>query len=123
MMYEGKFFESFMVLEDTREEGKVLHKLVDIVFIVISAVMCGCNEWKEIKLWASIESNQNWLKKYIELPNGIPSLSTIGRLFNLISPKQLEACFTEWMKSAISPEDGDVVSIDGKTMRGSISDE
>ena len=119
-MYKGQFFESFNILEDTREQGKVRHKLIDIIFIVICAVICGCNEWKEIKLWASVEPNVAWLKKYIELPNGIPSLSTIGRLFNIISPKQFEKCFIHWMKTAVKLPKKDIVSIDGKTMRGTI---
>ena len=119
-MYEGCFFESFSILEDRREEGKVHHKLIDIIFIVVTAVICGCNEWKEIKLWTEMEPNQKWLKKYIELPYGMPSLSTIGRLFNIISPKQFEKCFAIWMKSIGKPTDEDIVSIDGKTMRGSI---
>ena len=119
-MYSGKFFESFCILEDTREEGKVKHKLIDIIFIVVSAVICGCNEWKEIMWWSSVESNIVWLKKYIELPNGMPSLSTIGRLFNIISPEQFERCFAEWMKSTVELADRDIVSIDGKTMRGTI---
>jgi predicted transposase YbfD/YdcC len=119
-MYEGQFFESFSVIEDTREQGKIRHKLIDIIFIVISAVICGCNEWKEIKLWTSAKPNIIWLKKYIELPNGIPSLSTIGRLFNIVSPKQFEKCFTLWMKESVQLADKDIVSIDGKTMRGTI---
>lgn len=84
-MYAEQFFECFSVLEDRREQGKVLHKLLDIVFIVVSAVICGCNEWKDIKLWMEMELNQLWLKKYIRLNNGLPSLSTIGRLFNIIN--------------------------------------
>ena len=119
-MYEGQFFESFRILEDTREQGKVKHKLMDIIFIVVSAVICGCNEWKDIKLWSSVSPNINWLKKYIELPNGIPSLSTMGRLFNIILPEQFEKCFALWMKQAAKPSDRDIVSIDGKTMRGTI---
>ena len=119
-MYEGQFFESFSIIEDTREQGKVRHKLIDIIFIVVSAVISGCNEWKEIRLWTSVDPNINWLKKYIELPNGMPSLSTIGRLFNIISPNQFEKCFIHWMKSAVQLADRDIVSIDGKTMRGSI---
>ena len=58
-MYEGKFFENFIILEDKREQGKVKHKIIDIVFIVISAVICGCNEWKDIKLWLSCDVNVN----------------------------------------------------------------
>jgi predicted transposase YbfD/YdcC len=119
-MYKGQFFDCFSIIEDIREQGKVRHKLIDIIFIVVSAVICGCNEWKEIMLWSSAESNIAWLKKYIELPNGIPSLSTIGRLFNIISPKQFEKCFIDWMKNAVKPEDRDIVSLDGKTMRGTI---
>lgn len=119
-MYEGKFFESFSIIEDTREEGKVKHKLIDIIFIVVSAVICGCNEWKEIRLWTKMELNISWLKKYIELQNGMPSLSTIGRLFNIVSPKQFEKCFILWMKSAVQLSEKDIISIDGKTMRGSI---
>lgn len=119
-MYEGQIFECFSILEDTREQGKVRHKLIDIIFIVVSAVICGCNEWKEIQWWSSAQTNIDWLKKYIELPNGIPSLSTIGRLFNIVSPKQFEKCFTDWMKAAVELAERDIVSIDGKTMRGTI---
>lgn len=119
-MYEGQFFESFSIIEDTREQRKVRHKLIDIIFIVVSAVICNCNEWKEIMWWTSVESNVAWLKKYIELPNGIPSLSTIGRLFNIISPKQFEKCFILWMKSVVNLADKDIISIDGKIMRGTI---
>lgn len=122
-MYEGKFFESFSILEDRREQGKVLHKLLDIVFIVVSAVICGCNEWKDIKLWMDLEINQLWLKKYIRLSNGMPSLSTIGRLFNIINPKQFEKCFSFWMGQAIELDDYDIISLDGKTSRGSIEEE
>jgi predicted transposase YbfD/YdcC len=119
-MYKGNFFECFSVLEDKREQGKVRHKLIDIIFIVVSAVICGCNEWKEINLWYSADFNIDWLKKYIELPSGIPSLSTIGRLFNIISPEQFEKCFADWMKRAVELSDRDIISIDGKTMRGTI---
>jgi predicted transposase YbfD/YdcC len=121
-MYEGKFFEEFMIIEDIREQGKVKHKLIDIIFLVVSAVICNCNEWKDIALWCRMKTNQEWLKKHIELANGMPSLSTIGRLFNIISPKQFEKCFANWMKRAVELPEGDVVSIDGKTMRGTIEE-
>jgi len=119
-MYEGDFFDNFGILDDDRQESKVQHKLIDIIFIVVSAVISGCNEWKEIHMWASHEVNITWLKKYIELSNGIPSLSTIGRLFNVINPNQFEKCFIEWMKIAVNLPQKDIVSIDGKTMRGSL---
>jgi predicted transposase YbfD/YdcC len=117
--YEGDFFEIFGTLEDIRQEEKVKHKLVDILFLVVSAVICGCNEWKEIYMWANWESNVKWLKKYIGLENGIPSLATIGRLFNIINPKQFEKCFIDWMRAAVDLREKEVIAIDGKTMRGS----
>lgn len=118
-MYEGKFFDCFEIVEDRREQGKVRHRLLDIVFIVVTAVIAGCNEWKEIKWWIDLDVNQRWLKKYIALTNGVPSLSTIGRLFNIVSPAQFEKCFANWMQQVVRPVEQDIVSIDGKTMRGS----
>ena len=93
-MYTGKLFDSFSYLQDNRQEGKVQHKLIDIIFIVISAVICGCNDWKEIHMWASAETTIVWLKKYIELRNGVPSLSTIGRVFNTLDTKHFQKCFS-----------------------------
>jgi uncharacterized membrane protein (UPF0127 family) len=118
-MYKGKFFESFEIIEDKREEGKVSHKLIDLIFIVSTAIICGCNEWKEVHLWATRNTNIAWLKRYIELPNGIPSLSTIGRIFNYVCPKQFEKCFISWMRSVVDLQGRDIVSIDGKTACGS----
>lgn len=118
-MYTGKLFDSFSFLQDERQEGKVLHKLIDILFIVISAVICGCNDWKEIHMWASAEMNIVWLKKYIKLENGVPSLSTIGRVFNTLDTKHFEKCFSIWMSSVIDLNDNDLVPIDGKSSRGS----
>jgi len=115
--YHGEFFKSFEVLEDKREEGKVLHKLIDILFIAVSAVISGCNEWDEIHLWA--KHNENWLSEYLELPNEIPSKITIWRMFNAINPEQFEKCFATWMKKVVDLVEKDIVSIDGKTMRGS----
>jgi len=118
-MYTGKLFDSFSFLQDERQEAKVLHKLIDIIFIVISAVICGCNDWKEIHMWASAETNIVWLKKYIRLENGVPSLSTIGRVFNTLDTKHFEKCFSVWMKSVIDINENDLVPIDGKSSRGS----
>src|SRR5665648_1141884 len=71
-LYKGAFFEHFEGLVDTRQEGKVLHKLTDILFIVIAGVICGFDEWDDIHFWSEAPSNQEWFKKYIALANGIP---------------------------------------------------
>ncbi len=61
---------------------------------------------------------EEWLRQYLELPNGIPSWFTIARVLDVINPKQFEKCFVEWMQEVTQLKEGDVVAIDGKTMRG-----
>lgn len=118
-LYKGAFFEHFEGLEDTRQEGKVLHKLTDVLFIVLSGVICGLDEWDDIHFWAEAPSTLEWFKKHIALTNGVPSLSTIKRIFNVIQPKELQTNFVDWMKTALQLPLKDVVSIDGKTSKGS----
>ena len=65
------------------------------------------------------EASEEWLKKYFELPNGIPSHDTFNRVFSQINPKQFQKCFNELMKELSSLVEGEIVSIDGKTLRGS----
>lgn len=115
-LYMGSFFDYFTIIFDPRQEGKVRHKLIDVLFIAVAATICGCDEWEEIEEWAI--AKEEWLRKYLELPNGIPSWYTIERVLDCIDPKQFEKCFTEWMKEITQFKEGDVVAIDGKTMRG-----
>jgi predicted transposase YbfD/YdcC len=106
---------------DKRQEGKVWHKLIDILFIIVTASFCKIDEVEEIAIWANAENNIEWLKRYIELPNGIPSLSTLRRALRAIDPKQFEKLFMIWTKelTIFSKDGGDIVAIDGKTMKGS----
>lgn len=114
--YKGSFFKHFMIIFDPRQDGKVHHKLIDILFIAITATLCGFSGWDDMETWA--EHKEPWLRKYLELPNGIPSYSTIRRVFDFIDPKQFGRCFSEWMKEVTELSKGTVVAIDGKTMRG-----
>lgn len=117
--YQGKFFEHFGELKDTRQEGKVYHRLTDVLFIVVSGILCGYDEWDDIYVWASESTTQAWFKKYIALANGMPSLSTIKRGMALIEPREFSARFTEWMASSLKLPAKDVISVDGKTSKGS----
>ncbi|MDO9535132.1 MAG: ISAs1 family transposase, partial [Bacillota bacterium] len=117
--YQGKFFEYFGELNDTRQEGKVHHKLTDILFIVVCGILCGHDEWDDICTWASASTSQAWLKKYIAVANGIPSLSTLKRGFAVIESKEFSSRFIEWMAAAINLPVKDIISVDGKTSRGS----
>lgn len=114
--YKGRFFENFMILHDPRQEGKIRHKLIDVLFIGVAASLCGCNEWDDMELWA--QEREGWLRRHLELLNGIPSCDTIERVFDFIEPIQFEKCFAQWMKEITDVEDGGVVALDGKTVRG-----
>lgn len=115
-LYKGSFFKHFMIIYDPRENGKVWHKLIDVLFIGVIATLCGFDEWEDMEIWAI--KREEWLRKYLELPNGIPSDSTIRRVFDFIDPKQFEKCFAQWMREITKTTKGTVVAIDGKTMRG-----
>ncbi len=116
---EGDFFNYFISIYDPRQAEKVKHKLIDIIFIVVCATISNCNDWPEIEIWA-IE-REDWLRKFLELPNGIPSQYTYQRVFDVIDPKQFGKCFTEWMKDVTELSKGTIVAIDGKTARGTAS--
>ncbi len=114
--YEGGFFDYFITIYDPRQDEKVKHKLIDVIFIVVCGTICSCNDWEEIEIWA--RAREDWLRSYLELPNGIPSQYTYHRVFDVIAPKQFADCFTQWMKDVTEMSKGTVVSIDGKTARG-----
>ncbi len=109
--------EHFKGIRDPRIERSKRHKLIDIVVIVIVGVICGADSWDDIAMVA--EEKEEWLKKFLELPNGIPSHDTIARVFSRISARQFETCFALWMKTTATLTDGQVVAIDGKRLRGS----
>ena len=122
--YETKFFECFGMLQDIRQEGKIRHALTDILFIIVSAFFAKIDkidEIEEIPLWAKSDINLAWLKQYINLANGIPSVSIFRRIFRVVNSKQFEKCFINWARqmTVFSENGGDIVAIDGKTMCGS----
>src|SRR4030067_1223176 len=103
-------------LEDHRIERKKEHLLIDIVVITIAAVICGAENWNQIELFG--KSKLDWLKTFLKLPNGIPSHDTFNRFFSRLDPDKFELIFTEWVRSISSRLDGEVINIDGKTIRG-----
>src|SRR6056297_691376 len=96
-MYKGDFFDCFGIIYDPRQQEKVDHKLIDILFIIVTASFCKIDEVDEIYEWATIDENIKWMKNYISLKNGIPSISTIWRILNMVDPKQFEKCFISWV--------------------------
>lgn len=112
------FLSYFYSIEDPREDNhNRRHNLHDILIITILATICGANNWAEICEFG--EAKIDWLKTFLELPNGIPSHDTFGRVFSLIDSEQFEACFNSWIDSLKIDVINEIISIDGKTLRGS----
>ncbi len=107
----------FANLEDPRIERTKDHKLIDIVVIAICAVIAGANTWVGIETYGN--SKYQWLKKFLELPNKIPSHDTFARVFSRINPEQFQECFLNWIKSIQKITGGEIVAIDGKKIRHS----
>jgi predicted transposase YbfD/YdcC len=113
--------EYFGTLEDPRIERTKLHLLVDIVMITICAVICGADGPSDIEQYGN--EKYEWLKTFLTLPNGIPSHDTIGRVLARIDPKRFQSCFLRWTQHICQLSNGEVVPIDGKTLRHSYDTE
>jgi len=109
--------QHFGAVEDPRCEGKVGHRLLDILVIAVCAVIACAESWCDIALYG--RSKLAWLSTFLELPNGIPSHDTFRRVFMLIDPDAFEAGFTAWVGSLAAGFAREVVAIDGKTIRRS----
>ena len=109
----------FGQMEDTRRrfKGNFKHELLDIIFLVVSATVSGCNDWESIESFG--ESQLDWLRKYYPYKSGIPSHDTINRVFSSMDPKVFGQYFIEWTQEICSLSKGDLVAIDGKTIRRS----
>jgi predicted transposase YbfD/YdcC len=107
----------FATLPDPRVERTRLHPLANILVIAICAIICGADDWVSIEDYG--EAKQEWLSGFLDLSNGIPAHDTFGRVFSLLDPDTLQACFISWIKSIAQLSDGEVVAIDGKLLNGS----
>lgn len=113
--------EYFGTLEDPRIERTKLHLLIDIVTITLCAVICGADGPSDIEQYG--HEKHEWLKTFLALPNGIPSHDTIGRVLGRVDPKHFQSCFLSWMQHICHLSSGEVVPIDGKTLRHSYDTE
>lgn len=85
--------------------------------VTICAVICGAESWVEIENYGL--AKQSWLETVLELPNGIPSQDTFGRMFARLRPEALQQCFLNWVQSVFEVSGGKLIAIDGKTLRSS----
>jgi predicted transposase YbfD/YdcC len=109
--------EHFSKVSDPRIDRTKDHKLIDIIAIAICAVICGAEGWVDIELFG--KSKLTWLKTFLELPNGIPSHDTFGRVFARLDAQQFQLAFYEWVWAVNDIMQGQIINIDGKQLRGS----
>lgn len=106
----------FAQVEDPRMERTKLHRLRDIIILAICGIICGAEGWVEIEEFGN--AKKAFFTDLLDLPNGIPSHDTFGRVFALIDPKQFEVSFIQWVQGISQTVQG-VIAIDGKTLRRS----
>lgn len=109
--------DHFRELEDPRIDRHKRHSLIDIIVLTVCAVISGAETWEDIEDYGRYK--EEWLVRFLALPNGIPSHDTIRRLFIRLDPDALQRCFLSWVNTIREVTDGDVVAIDGKTLRRS----
>ena len=110
-----KYFET---ITDPRQKWKVEYPLNEILIMTIWSVISSCEEWEEIADFANV--NIEWFRKKVglKLEKGVASHHTFERIFQIINPEELEKCFFNWVKSIAEFTKGEIVSIDGKSVRG-----
>lgn len=111
-------FDHFAALSDPRRERTKLHRLIDVVVIALCAGRCGCDTWVEVAAFG--RAKRKWFSRFLELPHGIPSQDTFNRVFRLLDTGEFLACLRSWLEALSLAVGGDVIAIDGKTLRGSV---
>ena len=108
--------EHFGTLKDPRAQQNIDHLLIDIIVVTICATVCGANDWEAIAAYGI--AKYEWLKTVLALPNGIPSHDTFNRLFARLKPEELQKCFISWMQAVHQMTRGELLNVDGKTLKG-----
>jgi len=113
------FSDYFSGMKDPRRtnKGRYLYPLEEILFLCISAVLSGMDDWSSISLFG--RTKLNWLRQYFPYRHGIPSHDVLGKVFAALDPDEFSRCFSQWINSIAEITGGEVIAIDGKTVCGS----
>jgi len=108
--------DCFSELTEPRR-GKVTHPLLNIVTIAVCAVICGADDFVAIAEFGRLK--RKWLAKFLDLTNGIPSHDRFNQVLAAIQPAEFEKCLLSWISALHEISDGQIIAIDGKTLRRS----
>jgi predicted transposase YbfD/YdcC len=107
--------EHFSSLDDPRRDHGKRHLLDDILVLTICAVICGADNFVAIEAFG--HAKIDGLRRFLALPNGIPSHDTIRTVLARLDPHQFEQSFLAWVNAVFERTLGKVIAIDGKTLR------
>ena len=113
--------QALQAVPDPRRQCQNLrHPLVDVLVMGFCAVLCGCEDFVEVEAFA--RSKEDFFRRFLELPDGIPSHDTFRRVFQAVCPQALQQCLIAWLQDSrqappAGSAAGEVVAIDGKTLR------
>ncbi len=109
--------EHFATRTDPRIDHTKRHHLLDLLTIALCAIISGAGEWVAMEAYG--KAKREWFDTFLDLPNGIRSHDTFGRVFAALDPDQSQRCFLDWVRATVTMTDGAVVACDGKTVRRS----
>jgi len=113
----AEVIDNFLDLPDPRVDRTKKYPLIEIIFLVIAAILSGCEGWHQIKDFG--DAKLDWLRKFFPYTEGIPVDDTIARLMRKLDTEAFQSCFLSWMSAVSKATNGDIIAIDGKTLRGS----
>jgi predicted transposase YbfD/YdcC len=109
--------QHFAEVTDPRSEHNIRHSLLNIICIAICGVVGGADSWVDIEMFG--KAKLSWFETFLDLPHGVPSHDTFGRVFRHIDPEEVQASFQRWTQSIYERTAGEVMAVDGKTLRRS----
>ena len=109
--------EHFENLTDPRVERGFNHDLIEMIFLALTATICGANGWADVERFC--QSKRKWFRRFVKLEHGVPSHDTFGRVFARLDSAEFLAAMHSWVDAFAGSLRGQGVAIDGKTLRGS----